>query len=403
MTSVTSMPSSRSRAGSSSRRRSPQGNRTGPRTPSPTIASASARAAPRSPTARPSGCRTGPRLDAERLRRARAGGPHAGPIARPSRRAPRHAPQRRAADRGEVNATTSNSPSRPNASSTGRQSSGGANVRSGHSSTAMGTARSASTSPGNVPADAVTTTVPSIRARARAARRRAGSPRESTRPRRPAAARRAPRPVAAAAASSDTGRRLDAFQSPLATQRHHPSAHRQLAATAELGVGRDRHLAAALERAEEGALGRHGQRSRRMMHGARRRGRRGVTRAGGDGERSLTRRRQHHVDRQPLADAALESQPHESRGGEENRGPLRVRVELGDAGVHVAADVAHLQIGSEMQQLRPAAKAARGERSRPGEAPATRAGRGQPARRARRLAPRWPPARCRPAGRWEGP
>ncbi len=80
--------------------------------------------------------------------------------------------------------------------------------------------------------------------------------------------------------------------------------------------------------------------------------------AGGDGQRALARRRQHQLGRQPLADAVAEAEPQEPRRGEQDGGPLRVRVELGKPGVHVATDVANLEVRPEMKELRPPAETA---------------------------------------------
>src|SRR3954452_22019691 len=115
---------------------------------------------------------------------------------------------------------------------------------------------------------------------------------------------------------------------------------------------RHRNLASSLEATEKGTLGRHGERGRAMVNRLARGGDgRLVSRTGGDRERTLAWRREHHLGRQSLADAPGQAETHESRRRQENAGPLAASVELGQPGVHVAPDVDHDEVWTDMEHL----------------------------------------------------
>ncbi len=99
--------------------------------------------------------------------------------------------------------------------------------------------------------------------------------------------------------------------------------------------------------------------------GSRRGDRVGIVRSSGDGEGALPRRRQHHLRRQPLADPMAETEPNQAGRREQDGGPVRVRFEFGQPGVHVAPDVLSLKVGPGVQQLGPAPEAAGGDHGAP--------------------------------------
>ena len=165
----------------------------------------------------------------------------------------------------------------------------------------------------------------------------------------------------------------------------------------QLGVGGDRHLAAALERAEQRALGAHGQRGRPVVE---RRPSALTPRVVGarlDGERALPDGRQHLVEVEGEAGHLGAAEPAEP-GGREDRAGHALVLQLAQARLDVAADVDHVEVGAQRQQLRAAPQARACRRARP--AARRRASSARRPTRGPRAAPGWARTRrARPRAR----
>ncbi len=80
----------------------------------------------------------------------------------------------------------------------------------------------------------------------------------------------------------------------------------------------------------------------------------------------LPRCRQHDLGWQSLPDAVVQPESHQSGRGQHDGGPIGVRIELGEAGIDVAAEIYDLEIGPGPQQLGSAPEATGGDDRSPG-------------------------------------
>jgi hypothetical protein len=86
-----------------------------------------------------------------------------------------------------------------------------------------------------------------------------------------------------------------------------------------------------------------------------------IFRAYGNRESSLPRRREHRRRGDALSDPVLEPQPDEAGRRQQDRSPLGVRIEFGQPGVHVPAEIDDPEVRPVIQQLRPPPETAGGQ------------------------------------------
>jgi len=108
----------------------------------------------------------------------------------------------------------------------------------------------------------------------------------------------------------------------------------------------DRNLAATLELAEKGTLCRYGDPGVPIMHSfANRVAEAVIVRPCSYRKGALPRRRKHDVGGKPISYAVGEAQPYEAGNGQHDGSPIGVGIQLGEAGIDVAAKIHDLQIG----------------------------------------------------------
>ena len=127
-------------------------------------------------------------------------------------------------------------------------------------------------------------------------------------------------------------------------------------ATLPVRPGGQRHAAAAAQRTRHRALGMHRQPGRRVGQRFQRLAQRGRIGAHLQAQRALPGRRQHHVRIDHRADARVQAQPLQARGGQHDAVVLAL-VELAQPGVEVAPQRLHIQVRPDRLELHHPAQA----------------------------------------------
>ena len=136
----------------------------------------------------------------------------------------------------------------------------------------------------------------------------------------------------------------------------HQRAGAALAVDLPVGVRGDGHLAASLQGAEERSLRLDGARRRRVVERRHELREPRVVGPGLDRQGALTHGRQHLVEREREPGHLGAAETGEPRGREDRARHLLLD-QLAQAGLHVAADVHHVEVGSQRQELRAAPQA----------------------------------------------
>jgi hypothetical protein len=113
-------------------------------------------------------------------------------------------------------------------------------------------------------------------------------------------------------------------------------------------------VAAGAQASHKGSFGFGGGPTRLVIHRRDKSVRRRVVSPKLHGERTLSRRGEQGLWGQYLGDSILASQASQARGGQHN-GVIRRVFDLGQAGIDVAADAHHFEIGTQRQDLSSAA------------------------------------------------
>ena len=146
--------------------------------------------------------------------------------------------------------------------------------------------------------------------------------------------------------------RLDQFRT---VWRSHPRAQAQALAF-ELGIGGQRHAAAAAEHPADGTFGAHADPGVRMVQGAQPGFQIDATGTDLDGQRALARGGQHVGRRQHAADPLGQPQAFESGGGQHD-GSILAGIEPGEPRVEIAAQCPHHESWIHASDLRLTAQA----------------------------------------------